>query len=602
MSERFETHPSDVLVIGAGGAGLRAAIEASAKGARTALVCKSLLGKAHTVMAEGGIAAALAHVDAQDSWQTHFRDTMRGGGMLNHWRMAQLHAQEAPDRVRELEQWGAVFDRTRDGRILQRPFGGHTYRRLAHVGDRTGLEMIRTLQDKGVHQGIDVYMECTVTHLLRDGDRVVGAFGYWRESGRFVVFPAKAVVLATGGIGKAWSVTSNSWEYTADGHALAYRAGAELIDMEFVQFHPTGMVWPPGVRGILVTEAVRAEGGILRNSKGERFMWRYLPEEKRPDFSKDEAQAKEWLADHIAGRSPDFKKRPPELSTRDNVARAIYTENREGRGSPHGGVFLDVSYLPAEHVVKKLPSMYHQFKDLADVDITKEPMEVGPTCHYAMGGVRVDPDSGKSTVPGLFAAGEVSGGMHGANRLGGNSLSDLLVFGRRAGLGAAEAAGKAPAPKIDADATAAAERELLAFFANTGEDPYAIHHDLQEAMQALVGIFRTQEDLEKSVGKLEELRARASRARVTGSRLYNPGWHLAFDLRNMIDAAEMVARAALERQESRGAHSRLDFPKADPAFGKVNISIRRRDGGMEVVRTALPAMPEEMRKLFEEKK
>ena len=602
MSDRFETHPSDVLVIGAGGAGLRAAIEVSAKGARTALVCKSLLGKAHTVMAEGGIAAALANVDDQDSWQTHFRDTMRGGGMLNHWRMAQLHAQEAPDRVRELEQWGAVFDRTRDGRILQRPFGGHTYRRLAHVGDRTGLEMIRTLQDKGVHQGIDVHMECTITHLLRDGDRVVGAFGYWRESGRFVVFPAKAVILATGGIGKAWSVTSNSWEYTADGHALAYRAGAELIDMEFVQFHPTGMVWPPGVRGILVTEAVRAEGGILRNAKGERFMWRYLPEEKRADFSKDEAQAKEWLADHIAGRSPDFKKRPPELSTRDNVARAIYTENREGRGSPHGGVFLDVSYLPAEHVVKKLPSMYHQFKDLADVDITKEPMEVGPTCHYAMGGVRVDPDSGRTTVPGLFAAGEVSGGMHGANRLGGNSLSDLLVFGRRAGLGAAEAAGKAPAPRIDADATAVAEREILAFFENTGEDPYAIHHDLQEAMQALVGIFRTREDLETSVGRLEEFRARASRARVTGSRLYNPGWHLAFDLRNMIDAAEMVARAALERRESRGAHSRLDFPKADLAFGKVNIAIRRRDGGMEVVRTPLPEMPEDLRKLFEEKK
>jgi succinate dehydrogenase flavoprotein subunit len=602
VSDRFETHPSDVLVIGAGGAGLRAAIEASAKGARTALVCKSLLGKAHTVMAEGGIAAALANVDDQDSWQTHFRDTMRGGGMLNHWRMAQLHAQEAPDRVRELEQWGAVFDRTRDGRILQRPFGGHTYRRLAHVGDRTGLEMIRTLQDKGVHQGIDVYMECTVTHLLKEGDRVAGAFGYWRESGRFVVFPAKAIVLATGGIGKAWSVTSNSWEYTADGHALAYRAGAELIDMEFVQFHPTGMVWPPGVRGILVTEAVRAEGGILRNAKGERFMWRYLPEEKRADFSKDEAQAKEWLADHIAGRSPDFKKRPPELSTRDNVARAIYTENREGRGSPHGGVFLDVSYLPAEHVVKKLPSMYHQFKDLADVDITKEPMEVGPTCHYAMGGVRVDPDSGRTTVPGLFAAGEVSGGMHGANRLGGNSLSDLLVFGRRAGLGAAEAAGKAPAPRIDADATAVAEREILAFFENTGEDPYAIHHDLQEAMQALVGIFRTREDLETSVGRLEEFRARASRARVTGSRLYNPGWHLAFDLRNMIDAAEMVARAALERRESRGAHSRLDFPKADPAFGKVNVAIRRRDGGMEVVRTPLPEMPEDLRKLFEEKK
>ncbi|HET6204129.1 MAG TPA: fumarate reductase/succinate dehydrogenase flavoprotein subunit [Planctomycetota bacterium] len=602
MSERYETHAYDVLVIGAGGAGLRAAIEASARGARTALVCKSLLGKAHTVMAEGGIAAALANVDSQDSWQTHFRDTMRGGGMLNHWRMAQLHAQEAPDRVRELERWGAVFDRTKDGRILQRPFGGHTWRRLAHVGDRTGLEMIRTLQDRGVHQGIDVHMECTVTHLLKDGDRIAGAFGYWRESGRFVVFRCKAAVLATGGIGKAWSVTSNSWEYTGDGHALAHRAGAELIDMEFVQFHPTGMVWPPGVRGILVTEAVRAEGGILRNAKGERFMWRYLPEEKRAEFAKSEAEAKEWLADHVAGRSPDFKKRPPELSTRDNVSRAIYLEVKEGRGSPHGGVFLDVSYLPAEHVVKKLPSMYHQFRDLADVDITKEAMEVGPTCHYAMGGVRVDPDTGESGVPGLFAAGEVAGGMHGANRLGGNSLSDLLVFGCRAGAGAAARAAKSTAPSMDDGQVEAAARELLRPFENEGEDPYAVHRDLQETMQARVGIFRTEADLEAAIGALEGLRARAARVKVAGSRLFNPGWHLAFDLRNMIDVSEMVARAALERRESRGAHSRLDHPKADPAHGKVNVCVRRRGAGMEVGRTALPEMPAELKALFEEKK
>jgi succinate dehydrogenase / fumarate reductase flavoprotein subunit len=602
LSERYETHAYDVLVIGAGGAGLRAAIEASARGARTALVCKSLLGKAHTVMAEGGIAAALANVDSQDSWQTHFRDTMRGGGMLNHWRMAQLHAQEAPDRVRELERWGAVFDRTKDGRILQRPFGGHTWRRLAHVGDRTGLEMIRTLQDRGVHQGIDVHMECTVTHLLKDGDRIAGAFGYWRESGRFVVFRCKAAVLATGGIGKAWSVTSNSWEYTGDGHALAHRAGAELIDMEFVQFHPTGMVWPPGVRGILVTEAVRAEGGILRNAKGERFMWRYLPEEKRAEFAKSEAEAKEWLADHVAGRSPDFKKRPPELSTRDNVSRAIYLEVKEGRGSPHGGVFLDVSYLPAEHVVKKLPSMYHQFRDLADVDITKEAMEVGPTCHYAMGGVRVDPDTGESGVPGLFAAGEVAGGMHGANRLGGNSLSDLLVFGCRAGAGAAARAAKSTAPSMDDGQVEAAARELLRPFENEGEDPYAVHRDLQETMQARVGIFRTEADLEAAIGALEGLRARAARVKVAGSRLFNPGWHLAFDLRNMIDVSEMVARAALERRESRGAHSRLDHPKADPAHGKVNVCVRRRGAGMEVGRTALPEMPAELKALFEEKK
>src|SRR5713226_3780873 len=439
--EKYERHQFDVVVIGAGGAGLRAAIESSALGAKTALVCKSLLGKAHTVMAEGGIAAALAHVDPQDNWQTHFRDTMKGGQLLNHWRMAQLHAQEAPDRVRELEKWGAVFDRTTDGRILQRAFGGHTWKRLAHVGDRTGLEMIRTLQDRGVHQGIDVFMECTVVGLLKDGDRVSGALAYWRETGRFVVFRAKAIVLATGGYGKAWKVTSNSWEYTGDGHALAYEAGAELIDMEFFQFHPTGMIWPPGVMGILVTEGVRGEGGVLTNSEGKRFMWAYLPESKRKEFAETPEESQKWVEMTVAGKQTDAR-RPPELSTRDNIARAIYTEAKEGRGTPHGGVWLDISFQDSERVKKKLPSMYHQFKDLADVDITKQPMEVGPTAHYAMGGIRVDPDSGASTVPGLFAAGECTGGMHGANRLGGNSLSDLLVFGRRAGMGAAQFAAK----------------------------------------------------------------------------------------------------------------------------------------------------------------
>src|SRR5438067_3564062 len=438
---KYQTHEYDVVVVGAGGAGLRAAIEASARGARTALVCKSLLGKAHTVMAEGGVAAALANVDNRDNWQVHFRDTMKGGQLLNQWRMAQLHAQEAPERVRELEEWGAVFDRTKDGNILQRNFGGHTYPRLAHVGDRTGLEMIRTLQDRGVHQGIDVFMECTVVGLLKDGDRVSGALAYWRETGRFVVFRAKAVVLATGGYGKAWKVTSNSWEYTGDGHALAYEAGAELIDMEFFQFHPTGMIWPPGVMGILVTEGVRGEGGVLTNSKGERFMWKYLPESKRKEFAETPEEAQKWVDVTVAGKQSDAR-RPPELSTRDNVARAIYTEVKEGRGTPHGGVWLDISFQDSERVKKKLPSMYHQFKDLADVDITKQPMEVGPTAHYAMGGIRVDPESGAAPVAGLYAAGECTGGMNGANRLGGNSLSDLLVFGRRAGIGAAEFAGQ----------------------------------------------------------------------------------------------------------------------------------------------------------------
>ena len=477
MTTKYETHEHDVLIIGAGGAGLRAAIEALSQGAKVGLVCKSLLGKAHTVMAEGGVAAAMANVDTADDWRTHFRDTMRGGKFLNHWRMAQLHAQEAPERVRELEQWGALFDRTKDGQILQRAFGGHTFKRLCHVGDRTGLEMIRTLQDRGVTMGIDVYMECNVTRLLKDGDRIAGAFAYWREQGRFVTFKAKAIVMATGGIGKAWPVTSNSWEYTGDGMALAYNAGAELKDMEFVQFHPTGMVWPPGVRGILVTEAVRGEGGILRNKNGERFMEKYDPKRM-------------------------------ELSTRDVVARAIYTEVREGRGTEHGGAYLDISHKPAEYVKKKLPSMYHQFKELADVDITAGPMEVGPTCHYVMGGINVHPETTASTVPGLFAAGEAAAGLHGANRLGGNSLSDLLVFGRRAGQFAAQHAKETPAPKLDDAQIEEAERELLSPFERTGGDsPYDIHSALQETMQKLVGIFRTEEDLRESLVELEKFKA-----------------------------------------------------------------------------------------------
>jgi succinate dehydrogenase / fumarate reductase, flavoprotein subunit len=598
--ERYDVHEHDVIVIGAGGAGLRAAIEASAQGASVGLVCKSLLGKAHTVMAEGGMAAALAHVDPQDGWQTHFRDTMKGGSFLNHWRMAQIHAQEAPDRVRELEQWGALFDRTPDGRILQRAFGGHTYKRLAHVGDRTGLEMIRTLQDRGVHQGIQVYMECTVTRLLLDGGRVAGALGYWRPDGRFVLFRCKAVVLATGGAGKAYTVTSNSWEYTGDGQALAYDAGAELIDMEFIQFHPTGMVWPPGVMGILVTEGVRGEGGVLRNKDGERFMWKYLPEARRHEYAADEDEARRWVEAAVEMKQTQDR-RPPELSTRDNVARAIYTEVKEGRGSPHGGAFLDISYLPADRVQKKLPSMYHQFMELADVDITKQPMEVGPTMHYMMGGIRVDADTQQSTVPGLFAAGEVAAGLHGANRLGGNSLSDLVVFGRRAGLGAVQyARSLAAAPRVDEAQVDAEIRAVLEPFGRaSGENPYAVHRDLQACMQANVGIYRAQADLEAAVRKLDELAARARNVRVEGSRVYNPGWHLSLDLHNMIVVSQAIARSALLRQESRGAHSRLDFPATRDEFGKLNHCARKRGDAMEVVPTPLPEMPAELKELFE---
>ena len=602
MSAALETHDHDVLVIGAGGAGLRAAIEASAMGVSVGLVCKSLLGKAHTVMAEGGVAAALAHMDPQDGWQTHFMDTMKGGSFLNHWRMAQLHAQEAPDRVRELEKWGALFDRTTDGRILQRAFGGHTWKRLAHVGDRTGLEMIRTLQDRGVHSGLDVYMECTITKLLKDGDRIAGALGYWRESGRFVLFRAKAVVIATGGIGKAYRITSNSWEYTGDGQALAYDAGAELIDMEFVQFHPTGMVWPPGVMGLLVTEGVRGEGGILRNSKGERFMWKYLPDARRHEYAADDAEARQWTEDTVAGKQSQSR-RPPELSTRDNVARAIYTEVKEGRGTPHGGAFLDISYLPAERVKRKLPSMYHQFMELADVDITKTPMEVGPTTHYMMGGLRVDPDTAAATVPGLFAAGEAAAGLHGANRLGGNSLSDLLVFGRRAGAGAAEYAKKQGTKPVVNDAEVEAEtRAMLApFDQSSGENPYDVHRALQECMDRLVGIYRLEADLNQALGELEKLKVRAARVRVEGSRMFNPGWHLARDLQNMLTVSEAITRSALLRKESRGAHSRLDFTAMDPELAKVNFAVTKSAGGMHVAPAPLPQMPPELKQLFDAK-
>jgi succinate dehydrogenase / fumarate reductase, flavoprotein subunit len=597
--ESVETRDCDVLVMGAGGAGLRAAIEASALGCKVALVTKSLLGKAHTVMAEGGVAAALAHVDPQDGWETHFRDTMKGGSFLNHWRMAQLHAQEAPDRVRELEHWGALFDRTADGRILQRAFGGHTYKRLAHVGDRTGLEMIRTLQDRGVHQGIEVFMEVAITRLFRDGDRIAGAFGYRREDGRFLLFRTKAVVIATGGVGKAWKVTSNSWEYTADGQALAYEVGAELIDMEFVQFHPTGMVWPPGVMGLLVTEGVRGEGGILRNSQGERFMWKYLPEARRPEYAADEDEARRWVEAAVSARQTSDR-RPPELSTRDNVSRAIYTEVKEGRGSPHGGVFLDISYLPAERVKRKLPSMYHQFVELADVDITKQPMEVGPTTHYIMGGVRVEPDTGAATVPGLFAAGEAAAGMHGANRLGGNSLSDLLVFGRRAGAGAAAYAKGVGQGRIDPADVDAESRDLLAPFERSGgENPYELHRALQDCMQAKVGIYRIENELEEAVREVEALRERWRGVRVTGGRTFNPGWHLVRDLRNLLLASEVVAKSALLRKESRGAHSRLDFPQMDAGLGQVNMCAVRTAEGMRVAPTPIAAMPAELQALLE---
>jgi succinate dehydrogenase / fumarate reductase flavoprotein subunit len=570
VNSKYEVHEHDVLIIGAGGAGLRAAIEALAQGVRVGVVCKSLLGKAHTVMAEGGIAAAMANVDTSDDWRAHFRDTMRGGKFLNNWRMAQLHAQEAPERVRELEQWGALFDRTEKGDILQRAFGGHTFKRLCHVGDRTGLEMIRTLQDRGVHLGIDVYMECTITRLLKDGDRIAGAFGYWREQGRFVVFRAKSVIICTGGIGKAWKITSNSWEYTGDGMALAYDAAADLMDMEFVQFHPTGMVWPPGVRGILVTEAVRGEGGVLRNKNGERFMERYDPKKL-------------------------------ELSTRDVVARSIYTEVREGRGTEHGGAYLDISHKPADYVKRKLPSMYHQFLELADVDITKGPMEVGPTCHYMMGGIRVDAETAQTSIPGLFAAGEAAVGLHGANRLGGNSLSDLLVFGRRAGLAAAEYAKRSEMPTIDSSQIEEAARQMLAPFERPdGDSPYIIHDDLQTVMQSLVGIFRDEEDLRRALSELDVLKARVARVRVEGSRLFNPGWHLAWDLRGMLTVAEAVTRSALMRRESRGAHSRIDYPGLDDAWGKKHNVVVKKAGTMTLVETPVLELPEDLKQLLAE--
>jgi succinate dehydrogenase / fumarate reductase flavoprotein subunit len=596
----YERHSYDVIVIGAGGAGLRAAIAAHEAGARTAVICKSLLGKAHTVMAEGGIAAAMGNLYPEDNWQVHFRDTMRGGKLLNHWRMAELHAKEAPARVWELEQWGALFDRTPDGLISQRDFGGHRYARLAHVGDRTGLEMIRTLQQRTVQLGIDVFMECTVTDLLKDGDRVSGAFAYWRESGRFLVFEAPSFVLATGGIGKSWKVTSNSWEYTGDGHALALRAGATLVNMEFVQFHPTGMVWPPSVRGLLVTESVRGDGGVLLNSEGRRFMYDYIPEFFKAETSDSEAEGDRWYDDKRNNR------RPAELLPRDEVARAINSEIKAGRGSPHGGVFLDIaSRRSPEYIKKRLPSMYHQFMELAEVDITKEPMEIGPTCHYVMGGVEVDPDSASSVLPGLYAAGEVAGGMHGSNRLGGNSLSDLLVFGRRAGEYAAEYAkglGASRPAVSDADVEAAEAYALRPFSMEGGENPYAVQQELQAVMQDLVGIIRTESELKSALEKVADLRAKIDRLSVEGHRQYNPGWHLAIDLRNMLLVSESVARAALERTESRGGHTRDDYPMTDYDYwGKLNVIVELDADGRPTVRhQPLPVPPPELAALLEE--
>jgi succinate dehydrogenase / fumarate reductase, flavoprotein subunit len=597
---KYETHECDVLVVGAGGAGLRAAIEASALGARTALVCKSLLGKAHTVMAEGGIAAALGNVWPEDNWKVHFRDTMRGGKLLSNWRMAQIHAQEAPARVLELEEWGALFDRTSDGLILQRDFGGHRYARLAHVGDRTGLEMIRTLQQHAVHKGIDVYMECAIQRLLKDGERIAGAIGYWRENGRFVLFKAPAVVLATGGIGKAYKITSNSWEYTGDGIAMALDAGADLIDMEMVQFHPTGMVWPPSVRGILVTESVRGDGGTLRNSAGERFMFNYVPDFFRAETADNEKEADAWYDDKRTNR------RTPDLLPRDEVARAINAEVKAGRGSPHGGVFLDISSRrPADYIKKRLPSMYHQFRELADVDITAQPMEVGPTCHYMMGGVRVDADTTATTVPGLFAAGEVAAGLHGANRLGGNSLSDLLVFGQRAGLNAAQyAAGVSSQPSIDTAEVESAVRDSLAPFERAGEsadNPFAIHACLEDCMQDLVGIIRVKSELDEALLKIDELTERAQRVRVEGNRYFNPGWHMALDLQAMLTVSEAVTRSALARTESRGGHTRSDFPGVDPRLGGINLVTRRLGDQMSVTEEALPEMPDDLKELVEDK-
>jgi succinate dehydrogenase / fumarate reductase flavoprotein subunit len=598
----YETFQHDVLVIGAGGAGLRAAIEASAAGASVGLVCKSLLGKAHTVMAEGGIAAALANVDDRDNWKVHFADTMRGGQYVNQWRMAELHAKEAPNRVRELEAWGAVFDRTKDGRILQRNFGGHKYPRLAHVGDRTGLEMIRTLQDHGVHQGIDVYMEHTILSLLKDGDRVAGVFGYERERGRFKIFRGKAIVLATGGIGRAYKITSNSWEYTGDGHSLAYEAGAELIDMEFVQFHPTGMVWPPSVMGILVTEGVRGEGGVLTNKEGRRFMFDEIPENYKAQTADNEDEGWRYCQGDKNAR------RPPELLTRDHISRCIVREIKEGRGSPHGGVYLDIAWIKqrlpnaAEYIKKKLPSMYHQFKQLADIDITKQAMEVGPTTHYIMGGVHVDPDTQMSRVPGLFAAGECAAGINGANRLGGNSLSDLLVFGKRAGEFAAKFAKENSLGKIDHEKIDNASRAAVEPFERSGgENPYEVQRALQEAMQDLVGIVRNKDEMRRALDTIDNLRARANKAGVTGNREYNPGWHTALDLKNLLTVSEAIARAALERKESRGAQFREDYPNKDDRFSKVNTMISKApDGAMQIRLEPLPEMPDYLKQVIEE--
>jgi succinate dehydrogenase / fumarate reductase, flavoprotein subunit len=598
----YETFEHDVLVIGAGGAGLRAAIEASAAGVSVGLVCKSLLGKAHTVMAEGGIAAALANVDERDNWKVHFADTMRGGQYVNNWRMAELHAMEAPDRVRELEAWGAVFDRTKDGRILQRNFGGHKYPRLAHVGDRTGLEMIRTLQDHGIHQGIDVYMEHTILSLLKDGDRVVGAFGYERERGRFKIFRAKAIVLATGGIGRAYKITSNSWEYTGDGHSLAYDAGAELIDMEFIQFHPTGMVWPPSVSGILVTEGVRGDGGILTNKDGRRFMFDDIPASYKAQTADNEEEGWRYCQGDKNAR------RPPELLTRDHVSRCIVREIKEGRGSPHGGVFLDISWIKqklpnsAEYIKRKLPSMYHQFKQLADIDITEQAMEVGPTTHYIMGGVRVDPDTQMSRPPGLFAAGECAAGINGANRLGGNSLSDLLVFGKRAGEFAAKFARENSLAKINNDKIDMTASEALAPFERAGnENPYQVQHDLQEVMQHSVGIVRNENEMKPVLERLKEFRDRANGVRVIGNREFNPGWHTALDLKNLLTVAEAITCAALERQESRGAQFREDYPNRDDALGKVNTIVSKAaDGSMQVQLESISEMPDYLKQIIEE--
>jgi succinate dehydrogenase / fumarate reductase flavoprotein subunit len=587
MSSDIERYSYDVVVVGAGGSGLRAAIEARLQGKKTAIISKSLFGKAHTVMAEGGCAAAMGNANPNDNWQVHFRDTMRGGKFLNNWRMAELHAKEAPDRVWELEAWGAVFDRTPEGKISQRNFGGHEYPRLAHVGDRTGLEIIRTLQQKvvamqqadAVEYGdpeamIKVFAETTITRLVKDDSagtegRIAGAFGYIRDTGRFVLFEAPAVVMATGGIGKTFKVTSNSWEYTGDGHALALLAGATLINMEFVQFHPTGMVWPPSVRGILVTESVRGDGGVLRNSEGKRFMFDYVPDVFRKQYAETEEEGDRWYTD------PDNNRRPPELLPRDEVARSINSEIKAGRGSPHGGVFLDIaSRRPADYILKRLPSMYHQFKELADVDITAEPMEIGPTCHYVMGGVEVDPDTGSTLVPGLFAVGEVSGGMHGSNRLGGNSLSDLIVFGERAGAGAAAYVSSlgASMPAVPAGAVESATEEALAPLERSGgESPYALHAELQQMMNDLAGLIRRESELEQALTELDKLRLRLASIAAPGGRAYNPGWHLALDLRNMLLIAECVAMAALERQESRGGHTREDFPSMSPEWRKLNL-------------------------------